>query len=82
MAAQRNRPERFGPEAEEPFGRLEVTTGLAPDTVARHTIEAIRTRRLYVFTLPESMRPRIEPAAEERARKIQAAIAACVVPDP
>ena len=34
------------------------------------------------FTLPESMRPRVEPAAEERARKIQAAIAAGVLPDP
>ncbi|MCZ6784165.1 MAG: SDR family NAD(P)-dependent oxidoreductase, partial [Proteobacteria bacterium] len=82
VAAQRNRPERFGPEAEEPFGRLEVTTGLAPDTVARHAIEAIRSQRLYVFTLPESMRPRVEPAAAEWARNIQEAIAAGVLPDP
>jgi NAD(P)-dependent dehydrogenase (short-subunit alcohol dehydrogenase family) len=82
VGAQRNRPERFGPEAEEPFGRLEVTTGLTPDTVAQHAIEAIRKRTLYVFTLPESMRRRIEPAAEERSRKIQAAIAAGVLPDP
>ena len=82
LAAQRNRPEHFGAEAEEPFGRLEVTTGLAPDTVARHAIGAIRQRRLYVFTLPESMRSRVEPAAEERAREIQAAIAAGVLDDP
>ncbi len=82
VAAQRNRPEQFGPEAEEPFGRLEVTTGLAPDAVARHAIEAIRQQRLYVFTLPESMRPGLEPVAKERARQIQAAIAAGVLPDP
>ncbi len=82
VAAQRNRPERFGPEAEEPVGRLEVTTGLAPGAVAKHAIEAIRQQRLYVFTLPESMRPGLEPAAEERAREIQAAIAAGVLPDP
>jgi NAD(P)-dependent dehydrogenase (short-subunit alcohol dehydrogenase family) len=81
VAAQRNRPERFGPEADEPFGRLEVTTGLSPDAVARHTIDAIRGRRLYVFTMPESMRPRVEPAAKERAEQIQAAIAAGVLPD-
>ncbi|MFP8878439.1 MAG: SDR family NAD(P)-dependent oxidoreductase [Myxococcota bacterium] len=82
VAAQRNRPEHFGPEAEEPLGRIEITTGLGPDRVARHAVEAIRNRQLYVFTLPESMRPRVEPAAEERAQKIQAAIAAGVLPDP
>ena len=82
LAAQRNRPEHFGSEAEEPFGRLEVTTGLAPDAVARHAIEAIRSQQLYVFTLPESMLPRTAPAAAQRAEKIQAAIASGVLPDP
>jgi NAD(P)-dependent dehydrogenase (short-subunit alcohol dehydrogenase family) len=82
VAAQRNRPEGFGPEAEEPFGRLEVTTGLGPEAVARDAILAIRSQSLYVFTLPESMRPGLEPVAAERARKIQEAIAAGVVPDP
>jgi hypothetical protein len=82
VAAQRNRPERFGAEAAEPFGRLEVTTGLAPDAVARHAIEAVRSKNLYVFTLPESMLPRTAPAAALRAEKIQAAISAGVLPDP
>ena len=75
VAAQRNRPERFGTEAEEPYGRLEVTTGLAPDAVATHTLEAIREQRLYVFTLPESMRDGLESSTEKRAAEIQAAIA-------
>ncbi len=82
VAAQRNLPEHFGAEAEEPFGRLEVTTGLGPETVARHAIEAIRSQSLYVFTLPESMLPRTAPAAALRAGKLQAAIAAGVLPDP
>ena len=82
VAAQRNRPGHFGNAAHEPFGRLEVTTGLAPETVARHAIEAIRAGRLFVFTLPETMRKRLEPALEERSRKLLAAIRAGVLPDP
>ena len=82
VAAQRNRPECFGAEAEEPYGRLEVSTGLAPDAVAQHTLEAIRQQRLYVFTLPESMRDGLESSTEKRAAEIQAAIAAGVLPNP
>lgn len=82
VAAQRNRPEQFGPEAEEPFGRLEVTTGLPAAAVARHTLDAIRERRLYVFTLPESAAPKLASRTAQRAQDIQAAITAGTLPDP
>lgn len=82
LGAQRNRPSDFGAPAEEPFGRMEVTTGLQPSTVADATLRAIRSRALYVFTYPERGRKRLEGAFEERSQEIRTAIALGVEPDP
>jgi NAD(P)-dependent dehydrogenase (short-subunit alcohol dehydrogenase family) len=81
LAAQRNRPAVFGARANEPMGTATVTTGLPSISVGRAAVEAIRENRLYVFTLPESMRKRIQPSAEERFEEILAAIERGAEPD-
>ncbi len=82
LGAQRNRPAEFGPPAAEPYGRMEVTTGLDPSTVANATLRAIRSGELYVFTYPRQGREQLEPPFEARFQKIRDAIALGQEPDP
>ena len=82
VGAQRNRPAEFGPLADEPYGRMEVTTGLDPSTVANATLRAIRSGELYVFTYPRHGREKLEPPFEARCEQIRKAIALGQEPDP
>ncbi len=82
VGAQRNRPAEFGRLAEEPYGRLEVTTGLDPSTVANATLRAIRSGELYVFTYPQQGREKLEPPFQERCEQIRKAMALGQEPDP
>lgn len=74
LAAQRNRPARFGRLAFEPFGRDITDFGLAASHVADRAIDAIRTNELYVFVFPEGWEKRLKPSTEERFTKILDAI--------
>lgn len=82
LAAQRNRPAEFGVHAEEPMGRMEVTTGLGPSAVATAAIRAIREDELYVFTYPELFRKNLEGPASEKFKAITEAIERGSEPDP
>jgi NAD(P)-dependent dehydrogenase (short-subunit alcohol dehydrogenase family) len=74
LGAQRNRPERFGRLAFEPFGRDLVDYGLDPKHVADRTVDAIRANELYVFAFPDGWEQRLKPSSEERFAKILDAI--------
>jgi NAD(P)-dependent dehydrogenase (short-subunit alcohol dehydrogenase family) len=68
--SSRNRPPRFGGPVNQANAQLEalVQAGLAPETVARRVMAAVRDNDLYIFTDPEHRR-----TLEERFGQILAA---------
>ena len=72
LGAQRNRPERYGRLADEPFGRIS-DYGLDPIPVGRRAVEAIRANELYAFAFPAGWERRMRPNMQARFDDIIAA---------
>jgi NAD(P)-dependent dehydrogenase (short-subunit alcohol dehydrogenase family) len=74
LGAQRNRPERFGRPADEPFGRDLVDFGMDPAHVGRRAVAAIKAGELYAFAYPADWGAGLHPNAQGRFEKILAAV--------
>ena len=60
LQAQRNRPDRFGPLADEPLANAPITTGMDPEDVGRQVRQAILDNDAWIFTPPEAFDLAIE----------------------
>lgn len=83
FSASRVRPARFGGPAPPPPGLADALKGhMAPATVARHVIRAMRDNAFFIITHPQAARDKIIARhqeimqAYERAEQVAAALAA------
>src|SRR5215471_9839645 len=55
LQAQRNRPEAYGPMADEPLANAPITTGMDPEEVGRRVRQGILDNEAWIFTQPEAL---------------------------
>jgi NAD(P)-dependent dehydrogenase (short-subunit alcohol dehydrogenase family) len=72
LAAQRSRPADYGPPAAEPLGTDPITVGLDPMDVGRRVLRAVLADEAWVFTHPDTLRPRVAARFDELLGAIDA----------
>lgn len=68
LNSQRNRPERFGRPAAEPFGTGVIPMGIEPDQVAREAVEGLLRGDPFVFSVPAEGRATFRAQVEQLQR--------------